>query len=51
MKQELTVLPKDRHLVVFTQNDDSALGAWRAITQAKREDDTMIIGQGANPTA
>jgi ribose transport system substrate-binding protein len=48
MKQELTVLPKDRHLVVFTQNDDSALGAWRAITQAKREDDTMIIGQGAN---
>jgi ribose transport system substrate-binding protein len=48
MKQELTVLPKDRHLIVFTQNDDSALGAWRAITQAGKEDDTMIIGQGAN---
>jgi ribose transport system substrate-binding protein len=48
MKQELTVLPKTRHLIVFTQNDDSALGAWRAITQAKREEDTMIIGQGAN---
>jgi ribose transport system substrate-binding protein len=48
MKQELTVLPKDRHLIVFTQNDDSALGAWRAITQAGKEKDTMIIGQGAN---
>jgi ribose transport system substrate-binding protein len=48
MKQELTVLPKDRHLIVFTQNDDSALGAWRAITQASRQKDTMIIGQGAN---
>jgi ribose transport system substrate-binding protein len=48
MKQELTVLPKDRHLIVFTQNDDSALGAWRAITQGSKQKDTMIIGQGAN---
>jgi ribose transport system substrate-binding protein len=48
MKQELTVLPSNRHLIVFTQNDDSALGAWRAITQASRQNDTMIIGQGAD---
>jgi ribose transport system substrate-binding protein len=48
MKQELTVLPQSRHLIVFTQNDDSALGAWRAITEANRQNTTMIIGQGAD---
>lgn len=48
MKNQLQVLPKGRHLMIFTQNDDSALGAWRAITQQSREADTLIIGQGAN---
>jgi ribose transport system substrate-binding protein len=48
MKQELQVLPPSRHLVIFTQNDDSALGAWRAITQAGLQKNTLIIGQGAD---
>ena len=48
MKNELQLLPAGRHLIVFTQNDDSALGAWRAITQANRQKDTLIIGQGAD---
>jgi len=48
MKNELQLLPADRHLIVFTQNDDSALGAWRAITQASRQKNTLIIGQGAD---
>ena len=42
------MLPQSRHLIVFTQNDDSALGAWRAITEANRQNTTMIIGQGAD---
>lgn len=49
-KSTLQTLPNDRHLVVFTINDDSALGAWRAITQAGRQKNTLIIGQGASPT-
>jgi ribose transport system substrate-binding protein len=48
VKATLQILPKDRHLVVFTINDDSALGAWRAITQDGRQKNTLIIGQGAN---
>jgi len=48
VRSTLQTLPRDRHLVVFTINDDSALGAWRAITQANRQRSTLIIGQGAN---
>jgi ribose transport system substrate-binding protein len=48
-KQELLLLPADRNIIVFTQNDDSALGAWRAITEANRQKNTLIIGQGADP--
>lgn len=48
MRDHLQVLPADRHLVVFTMNDDSALGALRAIEQDGRNDDTMIVSQGAN---
>jgi ribose transport system substrate-binding protein len=49
VKSTLQILPTSRHLVVFTINDDSALGAWRAITQAGRQKNTLIIGQGADP--
>lgn len=51
MKNELQLLPSGRHIVIFTQNDDSAMGAWRAITQASRQSDTLIIGQGADAAA
>jgi len=47
-KSTLQILPKDRHIVIFTINDDSALGAWRAVTQAGRQKNTLIIGQGAD---
>jgi ribose transport system substrate-binding protein len=51
MENELQLLPSSRHIVIFTQNDDSATGAWRAITQAGRQSNTLIIGQGADPAA
>lgn len=51
MENELQLLPSSRHIVIFTQNDDSAMGAWRAITQAGRQSNTLIIGQGADPAA
>jgi ribose transport system substrate-binding protein len=51
MKNELQLLPSNRHIVIFTQNDDSAMGAWRAITQAGRQNNTLIIGQGADADA
>src|SRR5260370_36283099 len=49
VKTTLILIPKDRHLVVFTNTDDSAVGAWRAIVQAGRQRNTLIIGQTASP--
>lgn len=46
-KNILQTIGKDKHLIVFGVNDDSALGAWRAITQAGRQQSTLIAGLGA----
>src|SRR5262249_19805646 len=48
LKSVLPSLPADRHLIVFTINDDSGLGAWRAITESHRENSTMILSAGAD---
>ena len=48
VKSVLLSIPTTRHLIVFTINDDSGLGAWRAITESHRENNTMILSAGAN---
>lgn len=51
MKQALQVIPKERKIVVQTQNDDSARGALRALEQAKRLDSAIIASAGADNAA
>ncbi len=46
-KDALQTVPAGQHLIVYGVNDDSALGAWRAISEAGREDDTLVAGLGA----
>jgi ribose transport system substrate-binding protein len=48
LKGVLPSIPTSRHLIVFTINDDSGLGAWRAITESHRENNTMILSAGAD---
>ena len=48
LKSVLLSIPTSRHLIVFTINDDSGLGALRAITETHRENNTMILSAGAD---
>lgn len=49
MKAALQSVPKDRHLLVFSPNDDLTLGAWRALDEAGRNDNTLIGGNNGSP--
>jgi ribose transport system substrate-binding protein len=51
VKNELQTLPPDRHILLYSINDDSVLGAWRAITEAKREGNTIVAGLGGSQAA
>lgn len=46
VKNILATIPEDRHILIQTPNDDSAMGAWRAIVEANRVDNTLIAGLG-----
>ena len=46
VKNALQTLPNDRHILLYSINDDSVLGAWRAITESKREANTLVAGLG-----
>jgi ribose transport system substrate-binding protein len=49
VKSALQVVPAGNHVIVDTFNDDSALGAERALTQAGRSSSSaMIVGNGAD---
>jgi ribose transport system substrate-binding protein len=49
VRTALTTIPSDRHLVVAALiNDDSALGALRALEQANRDGDAMVVAAGAD---
>jgi ribose transport system substrate-binding protein len=50
MQHVLQIVPSSRHLVVQTQNDDSARGALRAVQQAGRSD-VLICSDGADTDA
>jgi ribose transport system substrate-binding protein len=48
VKQVLPILPKDRKIITYTMNDDSGMGALRALEQSDRADDFVIMSQGAD---
>lgn len=49
VKAVLQAIPTDRHLLVFSPNDDATLGAWRALDEAGRNDNTLIAGNNGSP--
>lgn len=51
VKNALQTLPPDRHILLYSINDDSVLGAWRAITESKREQNTLVAGLGGSVAA
>lgn len=51
VKNVLQTLPKGRHILLFSINDDSVIGAWRAVTEAGRADETLVAGLGGSVAA
>ena len=51
VKNVLQTLPEDRHILLYAINDDSAVGAWRAITETGRSDNTLVAGLGGSVAA
>jgi ribose transport system substrate-binding protein len=51
VKNALQTLPSDRHVLLYSINDDSVIGAWRAITESKREANTLVAGLGGSIAA
>ena len=51
VKNVLQTLPADRHILLYSINDDSTLGAWRAITESHRADNTLVAGLGGSVAA
>ncbi|RIK39441.1 MAG: hypothetical protein DCC58_15290 [Chloroflexi bacterium] len=51
VKNVLQTIPADRHILLYTINDDSTIGSWRAITEAKREANTIVAGLGGSVAA
>jgi ribose transport system substrate-binding protein len=51
VKNVLQTLPPERHILLYTINDDSTIGAWRAITEAQREANTIVAGLGGSIAA
>jgi ribose transport system substrate-binding protein len=44
VKNVLQTLPADRHILLYGINDDSTIGAWRAITETGRQENTLAAG-------
>ncbi|MFI7643768.1 sugar ABC transporter substrate-binding protein [Nonomuraea sp. NPDC049400] len=49
--QALQTIPADRNVVVYTVNDDTTVGALRALTTARRDGRAMVAGYGATKPA
>ncbi|MDQ6899399.1 MAG: substrate-binding domain-containing protein [Actinomycetota bacterium] len=48
VKNTLQTIPADKHIVLYSINDDSVLGGWRAITEAHREANSLVAGLGSD---
>lgn len=50
-RNALSGIAEDRNLVVFTVADDSTLGAWQAVEQSGRADNSLVAGLGGTEEA
>jgi ribose transport system substrate-binding protein len=48
VKNTLQSIPSSKHLVLYSINDDSVQGGWRAITEAHRESNSIVAGLGSD---
>jgi ribose transport system substrate-binding protein len=51
MTRLLPTIPEDRHVLVYTLSDESAQGVIRALNNAGRADDAMVVGYGESDIA
>jgi len=51
VKNVLQTLPQDRKILLYSVNDDSTVGAWRAVQEAGRADNTLVAGLGGSAAA
>jgi ribose transport system substrate-binding protein len=48
VKNVLQTIPPDRHIIVYSINDDSTLGGWRAVSEAGRAQNSVAVGLGGS---
>ena len=48
VKNVLQTVPANRNILLYTINDDSTIGAWRAITESQRQKSTLVAGLGGS---
>ena len=48
VKNALQGIPASKHIVLYSINDDSVLGGWRAISEAHRESTSLVAGLGSD---
>jgi ribose transport system substrate-binding protein len=48
VKNVLQAIPADRHIVVYSINDDSTMGGWRAVSEAGRGPISVAVGLGGS---
>lgn len=51
VKNVLQTLPQDRKILLYSVNDDSTIGAWRAVQEAGRAENAMVAGLGGSAAA
>ena len=51
VKNVLQTIPADRNLLLFSVNDDSAIGTWRAVSESGRGENSLIAGLGGSQAA
>jgi len=48
VKNALQTIPASEHIVLYSINDDSVQGGWRAITEAHRVSNSIVAGLGSD---
>jgi ribose transport system substrate-binding protein len=48
VKNALQTIPSSKHIVLYSINDDSVQGGWRAITEAHRQSNSIVAGLGSD---
>lgn len=51
VRNVLQTLPRGRNILLYAVNDDSTIGAWRAVEEAGRAARTMVAGLGGSAAA